>query len=84
MQFNCSTGKVIPSPSAGKIISTDGSAKINLMVNVLVPLTDIPITSFKYPYWIIETDYDDYSIKWACEEFITITGMVNMRKKFSF
>ncbi|CAL8073102.1 unnamed protein product [Orchesella dallaii] len=65
VQVEAITRKHVVSPAYGRIVSDDGSASIHLRVNIRVPLTFINV-QIDYPYFILDTDYDNYVIKWAC------------------
>ncbi|ODN05072.1 Apolipoprotein D [Orchesella cincta] len=65
VQVEAITRKHVVSPSRGSIISNDGSAHIDLVVDVRVPLTFVTV-KIDYPYYILDTDYENYVIKWSC------------------
>ncbi|KAK9873417.1 hypothetical protein WA026_022479 [Henosepilachna vigintioctopunctata] len=61
--------------NSGKVVNGDNTAKFVGNRNEAKLTLDTPGVPFGAPYWILETDYDNYSVVWSCID----TGLLNIR-----
>ncbi|KAK9873418.1 hypothetical protein WA026_022482 [Henosepilachna vigintioctopunctata] len=60
------SGKVVNGDNTAKFVGKKTEAKFTL---------DTPGVPFGAPYWILETDYDNYTVVWSCTDM----GLFNVR-----
>jgi len=66
VQIEKFTRKHIVNPCTGKLVH-DRYGRIDLRVNIHVPLSPVSVR-VDYPYSVLDTDYNTFSIKWACQQ----------------